>query len=57
MNDLRLPFVLWLPGEAAPDLSSMSAPVRMSIWLHLDHQLPGRAVSSNPPKVEDDANA
>jgi hypothetical protein len=57
MNDLRLPFVLWLPGEAAPDLSSMPASVRMSIWLHLDHQLPGRAVSSNPPKVEDDANA
>jgi hypothetical protein len=56
MNELRLPFVLWLPGEAAPDLFSMSTPVRMSIWLLLDHQLPGRAVSSNPPKVEDDAN-
>jgi hypothetical protein len=57
MDDLRLPFVLWLSGEAAPDLSSMWAPVQMSVRLHLDDQLPGRAGSSNPPKVEDDANA
>jgi hypothetical protein len=56
MHDLRLPFVLWLPGEAAPDLSAMSAPVRISIRLHLDQQQPEQAGQSGLPKAEDDAN-
>jgi hypothetical protein len=56
MNDLRLPFVLWMPGEAAPDLSTMSAPVRISIRLHLDQQRSEQADQSGPPKAEDNAN-
>jgi hypothetical protein len=57
MSELRIPFVLWLPGDAAPDLSSMAAPVRIPIWLHLDHQLPEQAASSGLSKAKDDANA
>jgi hypothetical protein len=56
MNELRLPFTLWLAGETAPDLSSMSAPIRISIWLHLDHQQSGQTGSSVDPKAKDDAD-
>jgi len=56
MHDLRLPFVLWLPGEAAPDLSAISVPVRVSIRLHLDQPQPEQADQSDPPEAEDDAN-
>jgi hypothetical protein len=48
--------VLWLQGEAPPDVSVMSAPVRIPIRLYLDHQLPEQADSSDLPKAKDDAN-
>jgi hypothetical protein len=57
MNDLRLPFVLWLPGDAAPDLSSMLAPVPISVLVAVGHQPPGRTALSDLPKAKDDANA
>jgi hypothetical protein len=56
MNDLRLPFVLWLAGDGIPDLSSMFAPVRIPVRLHLDHQQSGKTDSSEPPKAKDAAN-
>jgi hypothetical protein len=55
VHDLALPFVLLLQGEATPDLSMMSAPVRIPIWLYRDHQ-PGQADSPNLPTAKDDAN-
>jgi hypothetical protein len=57
MNDLNLPFILWFPGEAALDLTSMAAPIQLSIQVAGDHPLPRRAVSSDLSKSKDDANA
>jgi hypothetical protein len=57
MNDLSLPFILWFPGEAALDLTSMAAPIQLSIQVAGDHPLPRRAVSSDLSKSKDDANA
>jgi hypothetical protein len=55
MNDLRIPFVLWFRGEAAPDLSSMATPIQLSIGVVVD-QLSRRAASSDQPTAKDDAN-
>lgn len=31
MEDVRIPFVLWLSGEAAPNLTAMTAPVAIPV--------------------------
>ena len=34
MEDIRIPFVLWLSGEAAPNLTAMTAPVAIPVSFH-----------------------
>ncbi len=34
MDDLRIPFVLWLGGEASPHLTAMAAPVAIPVSFH-----------------------
>jgi hypothetical protein len=57
MNDLRLAFFLELPGEAPPDLSSISVPVRIAVRLLAD-RLPSKQLDSPRPQVAtEDTNA
>jgi hypothetical protein len=34
MEDVRVPFVLWLDGEASPNLTAMTAPVVIAVSFH-----------------------
>ena len=34
MTSLEIPFVLWLTGEAAPDITAITMPVAFPIVLH-----------------------
>ena len=34
MEDVRIPFVLWLEGEASPNLTAMTAPVAIPVSFH-----------------------
>jgi hypothetical protein len=39
MEELQIPFVLWLSGEARPDLTLMTAPVTFSVTLQPGTQI------------------
>jgi hypothetical protein len=34
MEDVRIPFVLWLEGEASPNVTAMTAPVAIPVSFH-----------------------
>jgi hypothetical protein len=34
MEDLRIPFILWLEGEASPNITAMTAPVAIPVSFH-----------------------
>jgi hypothetical protein len=36
MEDLRIPFVLWLSGEEPPNLGAMTAPVAFAVSFRAD---------------------
>lgn len=56
MTELRIPFVLWLANDVAPDLSSMAEPIRIPIAFQLDYSSSEQSQQANLIRIEEDAN-